>query len=383
MRICVFLSSYEGSGSVLEDLDTITSQPGRFTSQHEFEYRWIHKHKAEQQINDAVAEGFDFYFNFLWGTPNDEVAGADASRYFESLDLPSCGVRSSERSQTKNDFYEAARLHGAPRVPGVERFPLFVKPGFGCASQLIDERSVCHNQEELDSALRRMHEALQEPRMRRATGLGMEDPAGYARSLEAAGRNSEDIVVQEYIEGKDYGCVVVQLGQSCVAVTPLAYRMKKPLPQKEQFLTFDGKFDDGTHMELLRKEDDAALYEHLQQAAIEAFAVSSCRTNNTGCDVDLRVTPDGQVFVIEVNPQPAEFLPTGQYQDLSILQGFPGGHWALINVYIANHLLRHSLEQDSRHLGTASAYDAMAPKYDYLMSTEDNTIKQFTVTIPG
>ncbi|KAG6256289.1 hypothetical protein E4U24_005744 [Claviceps purpurea] len=376
MRICVFLSSYEGSGSVLEDLDTITSQPGRFTSQHEFEYRWIHKHKAEQQINDAVAEGFDFYFNFLWGTPNDEVAGADASRYFESLDLPSCGVRSSERSQTKNDFYEAARLHGAPRVPGVERFPLFVKPGFGCASQLIDERSVCRNQEELDSALRRMHEALQEPRMRRATGLGMEDPAGYARSLEAAGRNSEDIVVQEYIEGKDYGCVVVQLGQSCVAVTPLAYRMKKPLPQKEQFLTFDGKFDDGTHMELLRKEDDAALYEHLQQAAIEAFAVSSCRTNNTGCDVDLRVTPDGQVFVIEVNPQPAEFLPTGQYQDLSILQGFPGGHWALINVYIANHLLRHSLEQDSRHLGTASAYDAMAPKYDYLMSTEDNTIKQ-------
>ncbi|KAG6046864.1 hypothetical protein E4U39_000987 [Claviceps sp. Clav50 group G5] len=376
MRICLFLSSYEGSGSVLEDLDTITSQPGLFTSQHEFEYRWIHKHKAEQQINDAVAEGFDFYINFLWGTPNDEVAGADASRYFESLDLPSCGVRCSERSQTKNDFYEAARLHGAPRVPGVERFPLFVKPGFGCASQLIDERSVCRNQEELESALRRMHEALYEPRMRRATALGMEDPAAYARSLEAAGRNSEDIVVQEYIEGKDYGCVVVQLGQSCVAVTPLAYRMKKPLPQKEQFLTFAGKFDDGTHMELLRKEDDAVLYEHLQQAAIEAFAVSSCRENNTGCDVDLRVTPDGQVFVIEVNPQPAEFLPAGQYQDLSIFHGFPGGHSALIDVYIANHLLRHPLEQESRHVGTASAYDGMAPSYDYLMSTGDNTIKQ-------
>ncbi|KAG5973413.1 hypothetical protein E4U58_005146 [Claviceps cyperi] len=143
--------------------------------------------------------------------------------------------------------------------------------------------------------------------------------------------------------------------------------MKKPLPQKEQFLTFDGKFDDGAYMELLRKEDDAALYEHLQQAAIEAFAVSSCRKNNTGCDVDLRVTPDGQVFVTEVNPQPAEFLPTGQYQDFSILHGFPGGHWALINVYIANHLLRHPLEQESRHLGTASAYDSMA---------QNNTIKQ-------
>ncbi|KAG5920124.1 hypothetical protein E4U61_000226 [Claviceps capensis] len=62
----------KGSGSVLEDLDTVTSQPELFTSQHEFEDRWIHNHKVEQQINDAVAEGFDFYFNFLWGTPNDE-----------------------------------------------------------------------------------------------------------------------------------------------------------------------------------------------------------------------------------------------------------------------------------------------------------------------
>ncbi|KAG6207590.1 hypothetical protein E4U35_000829 [Claviceps purpurea] len=384
MKICVFLSSYEGSGSVLEELDTITSQPGRFTSQHEFEYRWIHKHKAEQQINDAVAEGFDFYFNFLWGTPNDAVAGADASHYFESLDLPSCGIHSSERSQTKNDFYDAARLHGAPQVPGVERFPLFVKPGFGCASQLIDERSVCRNQEELESALRRMHEALHEPRIRRATALGMEDPTGYARSLEAAGRSSEDIVVQEYIEGQDYGCVVVQLGQSCVALTPLAYRMKKPLPQKEQFLTFDGKFDEGTYMELLRKEDDAALFEHLQQAAIEAFAVSSCRKNNTGCDVDLRATPDGQVFVIEVNPQPAEFVPAGMYQDISVTHSFPGGHRALIDVYIANYLLRHSeSEQDSRYAGIASAYDRMAPDYEYFGSSGENAIGQSLAKLVG
>ncbi|KAG6129309.1 hypothetical protein E4U12_004756 [Claviceps purpurea] len=379
MRICVFLSSYEGSGSVLEELDTITSQPGLFTSQHEFEYRWIHKDKAEKQINAAVAEGFDFYFNFLWGTPVDAVAGVDASRYFESLNLPSCGVRSSCLSQTKNEYYSAARLRGAPQVPGVERFPLFVKPGFGSASQLIDDRSVCRNQEELDSALRRMHEALYEPRLRRAAALGIEDPVGYARSLEAAGRDSEDIVVQEYIEGKDYGCVVVQLGQSCVALAPYVYRMKA-LPQKEQFLTFAAKFDDGTYPELLRKKDDAALFERLQQAAIEAFGASSCKENNTGCDVDLRVTADGQVFVIEVNPHPAQFIPTGSDQDFPVIHGFPGGHWALINVYIANYLLRHS-EQDDRHVGVASKYDDMAPKYDHFVDTGDMTVKQMLVKL--
>ncbi|KAG6119749.1 hypothetical protein E4U13_007346 [Claviceps humidiphila] len=384
MKICVFLSSYEGSGCVLEEVNTIASQPGRFTSQHEFEYRWIHKHKAEQQINDAVAEGFDFYFNFLWGTPHDDVAGADASRYFESLDLPSCGIHSSETSQTKNVFYDAARLHGAPRVPGVERFPLFVKPGFGCSSQLIDERSVCRNQDELESALHRMHEALHEPRMKRATALGIEDPIGYVRSLEAAGRSSEDIVVQEYIEGQDYGCVVVQLGPSCVALTPVAYRVKKPLPQKEQFITFEGKFDEGTYMELLRKEDDATLFENIQQASIEAFAVRSYRKNITGCNVDLRATPDGQVFVIELNPQPAEFVPAGLYEDIPVTHSFPGGLAALIDVYIANYLLRHSeSEQNSRRAGIASAYDDLATDYDHLDSSGEFTVKQSLAKLVG
>ncbi|KAG5996920.1 hypothetical protein E4U52_005529 [Claviceps spartinae] len=354
MKICVFLSSYEGSGC--EEVNP-ANQPGGFTSQHEFEFRWIHKHKAKQQINDAVAEGFDFYFNFLWGTPHDDVAGADASRYFESLDLSSCGIHSSETSQTKNVFYDAARLYGAPRVPGVERFPLFVKPGFWRSSQLIDGRSLCRNQDELESALRRMHEALHEPRMKRATALGIEDPIGYVRSLEAAGRSSEDIVVLEYIEGPDYSCVVVQLGPSCVALTPVAYGAKKPLAQKAQFITFEGKFGQSIYMELLRKEDDATLFENIQQASIEAFAVRSYRKNIAGCNVDLRVTSGGQVFVIDLNPQPAEFGPAGF---------FPGSLGALIDVYIANYLLRHSeFEQDVRRAGIASFSDRWARDYDY------------------
>ncbi|KAG5983618.1 hypothetical protein E4U55_007718 [Claviceps digitariae] len=372
MRICIFQSSYEGIDSSLRELDNIPSQPGLFTSQHEFETRWIHKDKAEQEIADAVAEGFDFYFNFLWGTLDDAVAGMSASRYFESLGLPCCGIRSLVLSKNKNDFFNAARLHGAPPVPGAEQFPLFVKPANGCASQLIDEKSVCRNQDELDFTLRRISEALYEPRIRRAVALGIENPAEYARSYDAVGRDSDDIVVQEYIEGKDCGCVVVQMGQSCVALNPYVYRMKR-LPQKEQFLTFDLKFDDETHPELLRKEDDAALFERIQLAAIEAFVVSSCKENNTGCDVDLRVTADGQVFVIEVNPHPAQFIPRGTDQDWPIVHSFPGGHAAVINVFIANSMLRYP-EQWGREDNMASHYDAVAPTYDDYVRSGDVTV---------
>ncbi|KAG6013528.1 hypothetical protein E4U43_007244 [Claviceps pusilla] len=372
MKICIFQSSYEGTDSPLQQLDNCPSQPGLFTSQHEFECRWIHKDKAEQEIDDAVAEGFDFYFNFLWGTLDDAVAGVSASRYIESLGLPFCGLRSLERSRNKNDFLNAARLRGAPLVPGVEQFPLFVKPANGCASQLIDEKSVCRNQEELDRALRRINEALYEPRVRRATALGIENPIEYARSFDTVGRDSNDIVVQEYIEGKDYGCVVVQMGGSCVALTPYVYRMKR-LPQEEQFLTFDLKFDDETHPELLQKKDDAVLFERLQKAAMEAFVVSGCKDNNTGCDVDLRVTSNGQVFVIEVNPQPAQFIPRGTDQDWPIIHSFPGGHAAVINVFIANHMLRYP-EQWGSQERVASYYDAVAPTYDEYVRTGDVTV---------
>ncbi|KAK2606443.1 hypothetical protein QQS21_003136 [Conoideocrella luteorostrata] len=363
MRICVLQSSYEGSGCTLEGLDDVPSQPGAFTTQHTFEYRFIHpdKNKAKQEIDEAAAEGFDFYFNFLWGTLDDPVAGLQESRYFESLGLPSCGVRSWERSQTKNDFYRNARHHGRPLVPGNKTFPLFVKPANGCASQMIHDKSVCHDQMELESALRCINEALHDNRVRRAQALGIQDTEAYANSYDPIGRDSDDIVVQEFIEGTDYTCSVIQLGSSCVALTPFVYKMK--VQGKDKFLTFDLKFDASTQIELLVKRDNPDLFERLQQAAIEAFLISGCNGSHMGCDVDLRATPNGQVFAIEINPQPAAFMPEGTFQDLPIIHSLPGRHPAVINIFIANHMITHP-DKWSVSLKVAAEYDNMAPKYD-------------------
>lgn len=81
---------------MLQDVDDIPSQPGLFTTEHTFEYRFIHKATAKEEIDALAAEKLDFYFNFMWGTLEDPVAGVLESRYFESLGLPSCGVRSWE-----------------------------------------------------------------------------------------------------------------------------------------------------------------------------------------------------------------------------------------------------------------------------------------------
>ncbi|PLB35189.1 uncharacterized protein BDW47DRAFT_133789 [Aspergillus candidus] len=364
MRICVLQSSYEGSGSDLAEVDDEPSNLGDYTSQHTFENRLIHLKTANEEIDALVAEGFDFYINFLWGSLDDPVAGIQASQYFESLGVPSAGVRSWERSRNKNAFYENARKRGAPRVPGTKQFPLFVKPANGCASLMIDENSVCNNEDELTDALRRINKQLHPFRLQRAKALGLPDPGlrAHAESHHPATLHSDDIVIQEYIEGRDYGVTVIEMGASALALNPYVMRTKA-VSQKKNILTFDLKFDPETRVELIKRNDNPTLFDQLQQAALEAFEAGMFRGSHMGCDVDFRVRPNGEVFVIEANPQPADFLPQdSNFQDLPISEGLPGGHMAVVNVFIANHFLRHGAPKGSSKV--ADAYDSIAHKYD-------------------
>ncbi|GIC93179.1 uncharacterized protein Aud_009661 [Aspergillus udagawae] len=290
----------------------------------------------------------------MWATLDDPVAGVLESRYFESLNLPSCGICSWERSMTKNNFYKNARRRAAPPVPGTDRFPLVVKPENGCASQLIDEQSVCHNQAELEGALRR------------AEAMGIGDIKTYAESYNPVGRNSDDIAIQEYIDGEKYTCTVVQMGDACIALTPFK------AGTKERTGTEKLKFDGETRIEQLRKKENPFLFERLQNVAIDAFVVSGCRGSNMGRDISLRAWPNGDVFTIEVDPQPAAFMPKGPSQDQPLVHSLPGGYPAVINIFIANYLLRNVAQRDVS-AKIAASYDGFASKYDTSLD-HDNTI---------
>lgn len=367
MKICVLQSSQEGSGlSWLEEVE-IPARPDVYTDQHEFVYRFIRKDRAREEIDAVVAEGFDFYFNFIWGTPDDPVTGAEESKYFESFGLPSSGIRSEERFMTKNQFYQNALARGGPPIPGRDKFPLFVKPSNGSASQFIDEQSICHNQDELDGALARISNHLRAARVRRAKGLGHQGQAeqeAFADACARQGRDSHDVVVQEFIPGVDMTCTVLQMGEGCLALTPFVYKTKATT-MRDHFLTFDLKFDEGTTIQLLNKAQDPSLYERIQRVAIDGLRASGCGRSNMGCDVDVRVRPDGAIYAIEVNPQPAAFMPEGAFQDLPIIHSLPGRHHAVINIFIANQLLEgRRLREASDKV--ADVYDTVAPRYNHV-----------------
>lgn len=65
MRICVFQSAYPQNHELSEHDGG--ADPAPFMDQHTFEHRWIQKGPAKEKVDTAVAEGFDFYFKFMWG----------------------------------------------------------------------------------------------------------------------------------------------------------------------------------------------------------------------------------------------------------------------------------------------------------------------------
>ncbi|KAJ5901280.1 hypothetical protein N7504_007273 [Penicillium tannophilum] len=361
MRICVFQSCFEELQASVGESESqqLCMNPGVFTTQHHVSHKTIHKKTAKQQIDEAVAEGHDFYLNFLWGTHDDSLAGIDAIRYFESLNLPHAGVQSSEREQSKWDFFAEAKRAGSPLVPGTERFPLFVKPASSYGSMFIDEHSLCRDEAELESCIQRLNTLMRPVRIQRALALGHRDAEQYANECETAGRDSTDIVVQEFIAGEEYSVVVIAMGESPVPLIPQRAKYKQ-FGDSARILTLELKFDAESGYELMSEDEDPALWEHLQETAVEAFTTKKMYTNGMGCDVDMRIGQDGRAYVIEVDPLPVFFYPIGsQLEDTDVKHGFPGAYRAVINTYITNYFLKNPGARGVRFAELELLFDEM------------------------
>ena len=386
MKICCLQSSYEGSGSILEGHDDCPD-PALHVCEHEFHHRWVHKATANEQIDAAIAEGFDLFFNFMWGQPEDAVAGVDAIRYLESRNVTFLGLNSTTLLRSKLDFYRDARAAGLP-VPasGADmKFPVFVKPSNICSSMFIDERSVCHNQAELELQLTRINELMAPRRKEAAKGKHSDNLISTGESAHedviSNGNNGghvkgnvhdhDDIVVQEYIPGRDFSTVVIEMGNTPVALNPTRITLsddESAEDEKVDFFTFNRKFNPKTKEELLLRSDDPELYDQLCALAEQAWHVNKMHGSNW-CTVDSRQrASDGKIFLLEVNPMPTVFYRyEHEWEDTVIRAAFPGGHRALINMLITTKLLQQGKYKDGVTL-VAATFDKFSDGYDDSMA---------------
>ena len=157
-------------------------------------------------------------------------------------------------------------------------FPVIVKPPLEDASLGITSSSVVHDIKDLFDRIDALQTEYQAP-----------------------------VLVEQYIEGREFYAGV--LGNANATALPLIELDFSKFPEgKPRIATFDAKWGtdgEGTGDEFAGTQSvfptdlDPALVERIREIAVETFHALRLRDYGR---IDLRVTPSGEIYVIEANP---------------------------------------------------------------------------------
>jgi D-alanine-D-alanine ligase len=167
-------------------------------------------------------------------------------------------------------------VHALPAPPSGIPFPVIVKPAEQDASVGIDQASVCTDESQLQKRVAQMLDAYGPP-----------------------------VLVEEYIPGREFNVAVIELPE-LQAMPPTELVVPEQQPGVWSILTYDGKWKPGSieyekEAPLYPKDLDARKLDELHQLAEAAYRLVGCRDY---ARVDFRMNPTGQLFILEVNPNP-------------------------------------------------------------------------------
>jgi D-alanine-D-alanine ligase len=212
---------------------------------------------------------------------------------FELLEIPYTGNKPLSLSlcQRKPQAKAIMATQGVPtpkgivievgsktKVPPEQKFPMIVKPAYDDASGGIDSGSVVHDRKALDARIAKLHT-----------------------------ENKMAALVEEYIEGREIHCAI--LGDKALPLYEMVFKGGvdddgKPLPH---IITYRAKWDPysrdhhAVEGQCPVKDLSPELVKKIEQVALSAYRALGCRDY---ARVDMRVDPAGNVYVLEVNPNP-------------------------------------------------------------------------------
>lgn len=316
MRICVLTDEDP------EDFDPAPYLQG-------FEWKMVTLTDPVKDVLRELVESneFDVYLNLCEGfEPNEEYEyqGIDVVRALEELNVPFTGADSKFFDPTREEMQAAADAHRVGfakgyRVTSVEaaqelvqnlRYPIMVKHPKSYGSTGMFRESRADNAEQLAHQVERICTEF-----------------GAAR-------------MEEFIVGKEYNVLVVDNPDD--PEHPIGYPPAELVfPPGEEFWHTDIKWDynvpfdfkEVTDPRLIAKLHDTAIRMY---KAINAVAYGRC---------DIRMNEQGELFVLEINPNPAIMLTPEEYgpADYMILYD-PGGYKLFFERIIRHALNRHRMK---------------------------------------
>lgn len=270
-----------------EDREEIFEALGKL--EHEPFY---HVLDGTQQSLTALAKcEADVVFNLTESFAGDDTKDMNIAAYLDLLGIPYTGAGphafflAQDKAVAKKMFafhgirtpYFATSYRGRIEHAHDVSFPLIVKPLLEDGSIGIDEESVVDSVKELMERVEYIQDEFDSPAL-----------------------------IEEYIEGREiYGAILGSYEHA--QALPLVELDFSQLPKgTPRIASWDVKFEKDTEVYKLTKsavaEDlEEELVERLSQTALNAYHAVKLRDYGR---IDMRLTPKGEVYVIEANPNP-------------------------------------------------------------------------------
>jgi len=188
------------------------------------------------------------------------------------------------------------KLLTEPKVPGRHglHYPLIVKPAHEDASSGIEKESVVYNYEQLHARIKKSFEEYNPP-----------------------------ILVEEFIEGRELHISV--LGNDPPVILPIIEFDFSELPSDHpNIISYDAKWnplEESFHRvhAICPAKLTKRLEKKVKAISLEAYRITGCYDY---ARLDLRITKDNKVFVLEVNPNPdltegVSFMESAEQYELS------------------------------------------------------------------
>lgn len=287
---------------------------------------------VKEVLRDLAARNeFDVYLNLCEGYEIDDeeegdwdYQGIDVVRALEELNLPFTGADSRFFDPSREEMQAAADAHGV---------------GFAKGYQV---RSV----DEAQRLVRNLRYPImvKHPKSYGSTGMFRESrvdtPEQLAAQVERVCREFGAARMEEFIVGKEYNVLVMDNPDDFDH--PIAYPPAELIfPEGEEFWHTDIKWDYNVPFDFKQVMDPERVAK-LQDTAIRMYKAM----DGVSCGrCDMRMNNQGELFILEINPNPAIMLAPEEYgpADYMILYD-PGGYKVFFERLIKVALIRHKMK---------------------------------------
>lgn len=295
--------------------------PSYYLEGYEWDMHDLHRPHVYEELKALSKQGYDIFLNMCDGAADENRPGLDVVLALEALNLPFTGAASHYYEPTREQMKSICRVNGTLAPLGITlksannleskikrmRFPLIVKHpnSYGSVGLIKESRVTCVG--ELRVQVERM--------------IGLFGGA----------------MVEEFIEGGEYSVLVSENPDD--PSNPVTYvPVEVIFPPGESFKHTDMKWYRYEELQC-NPVTDPELSARLQEMSASLFV----GLNGTGYGrCDIRMNAEGELYMLEINPQGAIFYPPEAPGMADYILRFdPRGHAGFVDLLFRSALARH------------------------------------------